>query len=50
MISEGSCDIKDWGNDAENVALSSQETITFKNILNGKNVVRFQNITVFFIK
>jgi len=25
MISEGSCDIKDWSNDAENVALPSQK-------------------------
>jgi len=25
MISEGSCDTEDWRNDAENVALASQE-------------------------
>jgi len=25
MISEGSCDIEDWRNDAENSALTSQE-------------------------
>jgi len=25
MISEGSCDIKDWSNDAENTALPSQK-------------------------
>ncbi len=25
MISEGSCDTEDWSNDAENVALPSQE-------------------------
>ncbi len=29
MISEGSCDTEDWGNDAENSALLSQEKITF---------------------
>ncbi len=28
MISEGSCDTKDWSNDAENTALPSQEYIT----------------------
>jgi len=32
MISEGSCDTEDWGNDAENTALSSQELITFLHI------------------
>jgi len=29
MISEGSCDTKDWSNDAENTALPSEEYITF---------------------
>ncbi len=29
MISEGSYDIKNWSNDAENSALLSQELITF---------------------
>ncbi len=33
MISEGSCDTEDWGNDAENSALPSQEWNTFDNIL-----------------
>ncbi len=30
MISEGSCDTEDWGNDAENSALKSQEYYILK--------------------
>ncbi len=33
MISEGSCDTEDWSKDAENIALPSQEYITFENLL-----------------
>jgi len=33
IISEGSYDTEDWSNDAENSALTSQEWITFYNIL-----------------
>jgi len=29
MISQGSCDIEDWSNGAENPALSSKEHILF---------------------
>jgi len=29
LISEGSCDTEDWGNDAEISALRSKEYITF---------------------
>jgi len=32
MITEGSCDTEDWSNDAENLALPSQEHILFKYI------------------
>ncbi len=31
MIPEGSCDTKNWSNDAENSAWSSQEYISYKN-------------------
>jgi len=36
MICEGSCDTKDWRNEAENSVLPSQELITLKiyNVLN----------------
>ncbi len=30
MISEGSCDTKDWSNDAENSALLHSNTLYFK--------------------
>ncbi len=33
MISERSCDTEDWSYDAENLALLSQEKLTFLNIL-----------------
>jgi len=36
MISEWSCDIEDWSNDAENSALPLNEYITFLNILKQK--------------
>ncbi len=32
MIAEGSCDIEDWSNDAENSTLPSKEDIIFENI------------------
>ncbi len=32
MISEGSCDTDDWGNDAENTALHDRNKLQFKNI------------------
>ncbi len=32
MISEGSCDIGDWSNDAENSALHYRNKFIFKNI------------------
>jgi len=44
MISEGSCDTKDWNNDAENSALHYKIKLHF-NCLNCNN---FHNITVFF--
>ncbi len=47
MISEGSCDIEEWSNDAENSALCH-----FKVYKNRKPIleitIRFHNITVFF--
>jgi len=47
MISEGSCDTKDWSNDSENNSLS-QEQITFENILKQKTVILiFHDITLF---
>ncbi len=32
MISEGSCDTKDWSNDAENSALHHSNSIVFLNV------------------
>ncbi len=29
MISEGSCDIEDWSNDAENTALQNRNKLSF---------------------
>jgi len=45
MISQGSCDTEDWSNDAENLALPSQEQITFLIYL--LFYIKFHNITVF---
>ncbi len=36
MISEGSCDIEDWSNDAENSALHHRNKLHFTIYLNGK--------------
>jgi len=36
MISEGSCDIEDWSNDAENLALQHRSKLPFKIYYNWK--------------
>ncbi len=53
MISEGSCDIEDWRNDAENSALLHRNKWYFKVYLNRKPVleiaIRVHNITIFYV-
>jgi len=49
MISEGSCNIEDWTNDAENSALHHSTKLLFKLYLNRKLfffIVIFHNITL----
>ncbi len=38
MISEGSCDIEDWSNDAENTALLHRNELYFKVYQNRKHL------------
>ncbi len=46
MISEGSCDIEDWSNDAENSALITG--IHFYNVYREKNIIlNYNNISQF---
>ncbi len=48
IISEGSCDIEDWSNDAENSALITEikfKTYLNRNLLGLFEIVRFHNIT-----
>ncbi len=46
MISEGSCDTKEWSNDADISALPSQEYIPFSKYTYLKIIVKFNKITV----
>ncbi len=39
MISEGSCDIEDWGNDVENSALRHRNKLHLKIYYNEKKVI-----------
>ncbi len=46
IISEGSCDIEDWSNDAKNSALHHRNTLHFKCILKYKTVIlNYNNIS-----
>ncbi len=46
MITEGSCDTKEWSNDADISALPSQEYIPFSKYTYLKIIVQFNKITV----
>ncbi len=46
MICEGSCDTKDWSNDAENSALITEINYILKYI---KNAIIFHNIAIYIV-